>query len=596
LTQNVFEPHGQDAPKTTRDRVVRSASAAVLLCWLSMSCAALRADIRYQQLRNEIGNSLPTGANTMVAHSEPELVTGTDQFYPLETSPHFTGKSFIYGSGSHEASTHATEVGENFYGNFDSPAPGIDEIRLYTAGGWLGSNYLRHSTTQFPQFSAARVANHSWISDNDDQSTNILQRMDYLVEKDDFIQVAGVNNRPNNVNTPVDVFAGGMNTILVGTTLGGHSTGTNIGLASPYVPGRTRPHLVAPGSVATSFTAPLVAGTAAMLVDTAHTRPALSNGSVQTSVGRANLTIQHGETSEVIRAILLAGADRQELFAGGAETWSINTAEGLNSKYGAGELDVYNSYHILAGGEHNSWDANPKEIRIYGWDYDAAFVSNTTKTYRFTIEEGTREFAASLAWNLDINLVPNAPSGVVADPSPSLRNLNLRLRNMATDATIQQSIGTADVMENLYVPALGPGQYELIVSATGIVQYTTEYGLAWRFATSTPPVAGDVDLDGRVNLADLSILQRNFGQSTRILRTDGDLNGDGIVNRSDLTILADQFGLGAVAIPTEVSELLAAANSAPAPIPEPVTAWAAAIALCGLLAFRAAGRRNHRQG
>jgi hypothetical protein len=184
----------------------------------------------------------------------------------------------------------------------------------------------------------------------------------------------------------------------------------------------------------------------------------------------------------------------------------------------------------------------------------------------------------------------------VADPSPSLRNLNLRLRNMATDATIQQSIGTADVMENLYVPALGPGQYELIVSATGIVQYTTEYGLAWRFATSTPPVAGDVDLDGRVNLADLSILQRNFGQSTRILRTDGDLNGDGIVNRSDLTILADQFGLGAVAIPTEVSELLAAANSAPAPIPEPVTAWAAAIALCGLLAFRAAGRRNHRQG
>ena len=572
-----------------------------MLCGLALITQTARAgDIGYTRLRNEIGPSLPTGAETPVAQSEPELTSGSDQFYPLKTSSHFSGKTFIDASGEHETSTHATSVAERFFGHFNSVAPGVDEIRLYTATGWLGSDFLRSSSTQLPRFTTARVANHSWISDNDDslQATNILQRMDYLVEKDDFIQVAGVNNRPNGTNEPVNVFAGGMNTIMVGTTLGEHSTGTNSGLSSPYISGRTRPHLVAPGSVATSFTAPLVAGAAAMLIDTAHTRPVLSNGSVPTSVGRSNLTIQHGETSEAIRAILLAGADRREAFgAGGVDTWSINTDEGLHGKYGAGELDVYNSYHILAGGEHNSREAgNPKEIRMYGWDYDGGFVSNVNKTYRFTIEEGTREFAASLVWNLDVNLVPNPPTNLVFDPSPTLRNLNLRLKNVATDATVQLSNGTIDVMENLYVPSLGPGQYELIVSAAGIAQYTTEYALAWRFASSTPPAAGDVDLDGRVDLADLSILQRNFGQSTRILRTDGDLNGDGLVSAADLLILADNFGLGAAAIPVEVGQLLAAARSAPRPIPEPTTLWAAALAMCGLAARRAARRRSLRQG
>jgi len=563
-------------------------ACTVLLLSAPAAWATSLDDIGYTRLQSELGAALPTGSITPVAQSEPELVSGTNQFYPDKTLADFAGKTFIDGSGTHLASDHATAVARVFYGNTGSPAQGIDEIRLYTATGWLGSDYLRQSTNQFPRFTTARVANHSWISTNGAQTTNILQRMDYLVETDDFIQVAGVNNRdPGEANEPFDVFAGGMNVIMVGSSFGTHSTGTNVGLASPYIVGRTRPHLVAPGSVATSFTAPLVAGAAAMLVDTAHAQPAISNGSVQSSVGRANLTLQNGETSEVIRAILLAGADRNAAFASGTETWSINTAEGLNSKYGAGELDVYNTYHILAAGEHDSREAGPeKDIKLYGWDYEPGFVSTTTRTYRFAIEEGTRQFAASLAWNLDINLSAGA-GGILVDSSPTLRNLNLRLRNVDTNTTVQQSIGTVDVMENLYVPALAAGQYELVVSASGIVQYTTEYALAWRFAPSTPPLPGDVNLDGSVNLADLSTLQAHFGQSNRILWTDGDMNGDGAVSRADLLVLVNNFGAGGItAAGAQFGDASALANFAPTPIPEPATLWAAVAAICALLAWR----------
>jgi hypothetical protein len=563
-------------------------AAYVLLCGPPVARATTLDEIGFTRLQNEIGAALPTGSITPVAQSEPEFGSGTNQHYPDKALADFAGKTFIDSSGTHLASGHATEVARYFFGNTLSAAQGIDEIRLYTANGWLGSDYLRHSTNQVPRFTTARVANHSWISTNGAQTTNILQRMDYLVETDDFIQVAGVNNRPTGSNAPVDVFAGGMNTIMVGSTYGTHSTGTNIGLASPYIVGRTRPHIVAPGSVATSFTAPLVAGAAAMLVDAAHARPALSNGTVQSSVGRANMTLQNGETSEVIRAILLAGADRHAAFAFGAETWSINTAEGLNNKYGAGELDIYNSYHILAAGEHDSREAGPiKDIKLYGWDYEPGFVSNTTRTYRFTIEEGTRQFAASLAWNLDINLAAGA-GGILVDSSPTLRNLDLRLRNVDTNTTVLQSVGTIDVMENLYAPALGPGNYELMVfSGNAIVPYTTEYGLAWRFAPSTPPLRGDVDLDGDVSLADLSILQKNFGRSSRIVWTDGDMNGDGAVSRADFLVLVSNFGAGGTtAAAPQFGHAQPLANFGPTPVPEPATLWAAAAAVCTLVGIR----------
>ncbi len=62
------------------------------------------------------------------------------------------------------------------------------------------------------------------------------------------------------------------------------------------------------------------------------------------------------------------------------------------------------------------------------------------------------------------------------------------------------------------------------------------------FERSAPDCPGDVDGDGDVDLADLSALLTNFGQSSGAAREDGDLDGDGDVDLADLSDLLTYFG------------------------------------------------------
>jgi hypothetical protein len=58
---------------------------------------------------------------------------------------------------------------------------------------------------------------------------------------------------------------------------------------------------------------------------------------------------------------------------------------------------------------------------------------------------------------------------------------------------------------------------------------------------------GDINGDGRVSLVDLLILQRNFGRTSGVTRSQGDLTADGRVDRSDLAALAHELGRRTVA-------------------------------------------------
>ena len=59
--------------------------------------------------------------------------------------------------------------------------------------------------------------------------------------------------------------------------------------------------------------------------------------------------------------------------------------------------------------------------------------------------------------------------------------------------------------------------------------------------TAEAVIAGDANLDGRVDLADFVILRNNFGISAGLFST-GDFNGDGRVDLADLVILRNHFG------------------------------------------------------
>ena len=67
----------------------------------------------------------------------------------------------------------------------------------------------------------------------------------------------------------------------------------------------------------------------------------------------------------------MAGASRTAISG-----YTKNTDNGLNNVYGAGQLNIYNSYHITAAGEQNSLQDAPGthgNIGRYGFDYDPYF-------------------------------------------------------------------------------------------------------------------------------------------------------------------------------------------------------------------------------
>ncbi|RIK78253.1 MAG: hypothetical protein DCC68_15740 [Planctomycetota bacterium] len=563
------------------------------VCWGGSLPAATLDDIGFNRLELELGAALSTGNGVAVAQSEAVFSTGG--YYPSTTHADFSGKSFTQASGAQTVSTHATSVGRSFYGNALSVSPGVTSIANYTATGWLNGDYLRSLTNEFPRTSSARVANHSWVSGGfGDEIINSLQRIDYLVEKDDFIQVAGVNNlAAGGVEAPTSLFASAFNVIMVGVSEGDHSTGA-VDVSAPYLAaGKVRPHLVAPANQ-TSFAAPLAASTAALLIDIGRDHPGLSNGTQLSSAGRSNRTITNAETSEVIRAALMAGADRQAITdMSNGFTYNATSASGLDPRFGAGQLDVYQSYHIVAGGEQDALERlNVAGVGMYGFDYEASFKANEVRTYRFSVDEVTREFAASLAWNVDIDLEPVGLGGVLVDPSVDVRNLNLVLRDVNSGQALATSNGTGDVTENLYIPILPKGEYEMIVSGAGYSPtnpWSIEYALAWRFAPSSTPLMGDVNLDGAVSLVDLVTLQRNLGMSERALWTDGDLNLDGHVDRGDVALLAGAFGGGTLPGGVVAPGAGGSPGFEPVAIPEPS---AVVLAACGAVAMLALRRRG----
>jgi hypothetical protein len=93
---------------------------------------------------------------------------------------------------------------------------------------------------------------------------------------------------------------------------------------------------------------------------------------------------------------------------------------------------------------------------------------------------------------------------------------------------------------SLFLPA---GQYTLEIRATGSAlgeSYYFDYAFASYSATLTVCPAGDLDEDGVVGLADLSVLLAHYGGPGGPY--DGDLNRDGSIGLPDLAILLANYG------------------------------------------------------
>jgi len=448
--------------------------------WCAPAAADFKADVGYTALQNELGASLPTGAGVKVTQVE------ADYGKPDASDVAFSGKTFTAKSPSSVVTSHATTVGEYFYGRTTSMAPGITTIDTYDAGYYTGTAFLGWGTFT-PLISSSRVANNSWVGTLDSASTvQILSRLDWVVDRDEYIQVVGMNNGGSNA----PLLGSSFNAIAVGLSNGSAASGSYPLATTPTTPyasgSRTRPDLVAPMDC-TSYATPLVASAAALLVAEGHNNPSLSKDPVVNSTTNRNGdTIYNAERSEVVKAALMAGASRTATQL--ATTYTVNTANGLNSTYGAGQLNIRDSYHILAAGEQNSredYATGGGEISATGFDYDPYFGgksgSNKTGSYTFkSVSSGT--LSASLVWNLGVN---GGTSGNF-DTTATLYHLGLYLYDLTTSTEVAYATSLVDNTQNIWYTSLIAGDsYLLEVESLQGTDFLWDYALAWDIKATT---------------------------------------------------------------------------------------------------------------
>jgi hypothetical protein len=177
--------------------------------------------------------------------------------------------------------------------------------------------------------------------------------------------------------------------------------------------------------------------------------------------------------------------------------YTVDSANGLNSRYGAGELDVYASYHILAGGEHNSAEDAPGSgglIGPVGFDYDPYFGgdsgSNRLGSYYFSTDLTQGTLTASLVWHIDID--GGRPRNF--DGTARLYDLDLLLYDITDGDWLEKAFSRSngDNTENLWVDLVAHRDYLLQVVADTPDNFLWDYGLAWRITSTHVPVPGSL--------------------------------------------------------------------------------------------------------
>ena len=541
--------------------------AGLLVLFSGASFGDYKDDIGHTQLTTELGAAVPDGSGVDVTQVEADA-TNDDPNVIINYSPdpansQFTGKSIIdVTATSTTYSGHASGVGQTFYGNTSSVAPGIFNIESYEAVDWLTAGFLRAAQTgpgpkSQPIFVSSRIANHSWVGDSSDNTLNadILRRVDWVIGRDEFIQIVGTNNG----SATRTWLSGAYNTISVGRTDGGHATGT-IGVDGVYTANRTRPDIVAPAGTTSSAT-PMVASATALLVETGHGNPGLSTDLVSTTnTNRNGDTIYNAERSELIKAALMAGAERatSNTTAADITDYRVDIANqsdnGLDSRFGAGQLNVFNSYHIVAAGEQNSIDDAASTgglIGNSGFDYDPSFGgangSNSESTYFFSTDIDAVRLVASLVWSIHID----GGSTNNFNDAATLFDLDLFLYDITGAASVGdwQLLGSSDSLwentENLWMLLTSNRDYAIQVRpASGQAAFEWDYALAWQI---NPVPVADNDSDGIPDNIDNCTDVTNPGQEDSDgdghgNSCDGDFNNDCLTNIFDLFAFKGAFG------------------------------------------------------
>lgn len=422
---------------------------------------SLKELVGYTKLQTEFGGSLATGAGITVGLIEADTdVSNTTvaAYMPNTGIADFTGKTFLNNPPAGQTvalSGHATSVGQNFFGNSTSLSPGVVNVQVYEANDFVDFRQ-KFGTASDPDIITASVINHSYVGFGltVPQATEINARLDYTVNRDNLTSVVALNN---GVGAVPQLYGQSYNSIVVGRSDGQHSFGTTtVGGA-----GRTKPDIVTPQG-STSMATPVVSSAAALL----H------------SAAVAN-SMTDARNSETMKAIIMAGATKTE-FPG----WSNTTTRPLDTVFGAGELNIYNSYKILLGGEQAGSSTEPvMTSSLRGWDYADSIDPLGSLFWNFEVTAGQEISEASilLTWNAQYG-TSNFNNTL------SLANMDMRFYNSTggfLGTLLSSSLSTVDNVEHIYLKNLSAGTYTLAINSN----ISTAFGLAWNLVAVPEPTS-----------------------------------------------------------------------------------------------------------
>ncbi len=496
--------------------------------WHSSTHATLKDDIGFTDLSSLLGASLPSGSGVPVFQVEAQDSSGN--WAPNANDSQFIGKSIadLALPASVGASSHSTSVGRYFYGNTTSTSPGITDVGVHSASTWLFQQLVPAGKNPgerraIPLETTRRIANHSWVGGGiNDSSGNFsatgtstfLRLADWLSDIDELIQIYGIQN--NATDNPF--FATALNGIVSGVTDATHADGV-IALDSIYVSGRPSIHVVTPITT-TSSSAGITSSAIALLIEAAQQNPSWSDAS---TTNRNNNLIQNAERTETIKAALMAGASRVTENTTSATQGDIDeyrvlptnqTDNGLDWRYGAGQLNIHRSYQILAAGEAASIeDGGSVNSGYIGFDHDNQFGgsggSNITATYDLGLIDHPSELGVALVWNLAVTGTAN--SSLFFDESAVLHNLDLELIDVTNgNQVIADSTSTINNTENIWFPLQANTHYQLRVTrASGQSDFDWDYSLAWAEVPTDVPVIMETDIP--IPLWALAILGLGLG-------------------------------------------------------------------------------------
>lgn len=179
---------------------------------------------------------------------------------------------------------------------------------------------------------------------------------------------------------------------------------------------------------------------------------------------------------------------------------------------------------------------------------DETATAEASETETTTTPEGTEEAATTSG---DQGAAPSGElvgtgileGSVMASPEWAVaRPISVQLTGPIAEMLEMEAEGG-----NYHFEQLPPGLYSVLISAPGFIPQTIEVSLGVGETQFAPPVslmAGDINQDGRVSLADLSIAAALLPETAvPPAPAAADYTGDGLVTTEDFDIIVNNFGL-----------------------------------------------------